>query len=528
MDRTRGVIVLLVLPMLTSLACALGGAPSTVAPSATASLRREEAMVEVEAEVLAGERALDLLPTLAPPNDEAFDDMFFEDYGVNPFVDTEDDHLSTFALDVDTGSYTVMRSYVNRGELPPDEAVRVEEFVNYFDQAYDYPPEGEAFAIRLDGGPFAFAETDRYLMMRVGIQGYAVAAADRQDVALTFVIDVSGSMDMENRLGLVKRSLELLVEQLRAGDSVGIVVYGSNARAVLDPTSGEDKGAILEAIYSLHSEGATNAEEGLLKGYQMALEGYNPDGINRVILCSDGVANIGRTGSDSILERIKGYVSEDVTLTTVGFGMGNYNDVLMEQLANNGDGFYAYVDTLREAQRLFVDNLTSTLQVIAKDAKVQVAFDPEVVARYRLVGFENRAIADDEFRDDTVDAGEIGAGHCATALYEIKLHPKASGRIATVHLRWEDPDTHEVTEQSHDFGTVDLSGSFGSARPHFQMAVVVAEFAEILRESYWAQTSTLASVLEEAERVEKLLPGDADVAEFVELVRQAQAIEGSE
>ena len=311
-----------------------------------------------------------------------------ESSGVNPFIDTEDDHLSTFALDVDTGSYTIARRYVTDGNLPPEDAVRVEEFVNYFDQDCAYPPEGQAFAIHVDGASFPFAETERYRMIRIGIQGYAVPAEERKDVSLTFVIDVSGSMDMENRLELVKRSLELLVEQLRPTDAVGIVVYGSEARVVLEPTSGAEKGAILEAIYALHPEGSTNAEAGLRLGYQQALSGFKPDGINRVILCSDGVANVGNTGAGSIWEAIKGYASEGVTLTTVGFGMGNYNDVLMEQLADNGDGFYAYVDTLKEAERLFVENLTSTLQVIAMDAKVQVDFNPEVVARPGDLGFD--------------------------------------------------------------------------------------------------------------------------------------------
>jgi len=425
---------------------------------------------------------------------------------------------------VDTGSYTIARRYVTDGNLPPEDAVRVEEFVNYFDQDYAYPPEGQAFAIHVDGASFPFAETERYRVMRVGIQGYAVPPEERKDVSLTFVIDVSGSMDMENRLELVKRSLELLVEQLRPTDSVSIVVYGSDARAILAPTSGAEKGAILEAIYALQPEGSTNAEAGLRLGYRQALGAFKPGGINRVILCSDGVANVGQTGAESIWEAVKGYASEGVTLTTVGFGMGNYNDVLMEQLADNGDGFYAYVDTLKEAERLFVANLTSTLQMIALDAKVQVDFNPEVVARYRLIGFENRAVADEEFRDDTVDAGEIGAGHSVTALYEIKLHPDAAGRIATVYMRWEDPDTHEVTELSRDFDSGDVAGSFSAAAPHFQWDVVVAEYAEILRGSYWAEGSTLATVLEEAERVGRLLPDDPDVAEFVDLVRRASTI----
>jgi Ca-activated chloride channel family protein len=204
--------------------------------------------------------------------------------------------------------------------------------------------------------------------------------------------------------------------------------------------------------------------------------------------------------------------------------MGNYNDVLMEQLADNGDGFYAYVDTLREAERLFVQNLTSTLQAIALDAKVQVDFNPEVVARYRLVGFENRAIADEDFRDDTVDAGELGAGHAVTALYEIKLHPDAAGRIATIYMRWQDPDTLEVAELSLDFDSADLAESFTATTPRFQWTVVVAEYAEVLRNSYWAEGNTLAGVLEEAERVSKLLPDDPDVAEFVELVQKAAQI----
>jgi Ca-activated chloride channel family protein len=400
----------------------------------------------------------------------------------------------------------------------------VEEFVNYFEQGYAYPPEGQAFAIYVDGAPFPFAETERYRMMRVGIQGYAVPPEARKAASLTFVIDVSGSMEMENRLGLVKRSLELLVEQLRPSDSVAIVVYGSEARVVLEPTRGDRQSTILKAVHSLRPSGSTYAEAGLRLGYEMASRAYNPEGINRVILCSDGVANVGRTGPDSILGVIQGYVDEGITLTSVGFGMGNYNDVLLEQLADDGDGFYAYVDTLKEARRLFEENLTSTLQTIALDAKVQVDFNPDVVARYRLVGFENRALADEDFRDDSVDAGEVGAGHSVTALYEVKLHPAAGGRLATVYLRWEDPDSHEVVELSRDFYSDEMAGTFTSASPYFQQAVMVAEYAEILRESYWAQDSTLAGLLAEAERVGELLAEDADVGEFVDLVRRANRV----
>ena len=205
-----------------------------------------------------------------PPNNQEPYDMFFEDYGVNPSIDTEDDNLSTFALDVDSGSYTIMRSYLSEGNLPPSDSVRVEEYVNYFDQGYPSPPVHQAFGIYLDGAPAPFTQTERYQMLRVGVQGYQIPAEERKDASLTFVIDVSGSMDMDNRLGLVKRSLELLVEQLRPGDRVSIVVYGSEARVILEPTSGADKGAILEAIYNLRPEGATNAEAGIRLGYQTA------------------------------------------------------------------------------------------------------------------------------------------------------------------------------------------------------------------------------------------------------------------
>jgi Ca-activated chloride channel homolog len=456
-----------------------------------------------------------------PPNNRQPYDMFFENYGVNPSIETEDDHLSTFALDVDTGSYTIMRNYLSEGNLPPSDSVRVEEYVNYFDQGYPNPPAHQAFGIYIDGAPSPFTQSERYQMLRVGIQGYQVPEYERKDASLTFVIDVSGSMDMDNRLGLVKRSLELLVEQLEPRDTVSIVVYGSDARVVLDPISGSDKGRILDAIYSLHPEGATNAEAGIRMGYQMAMLAYNPEGINRVILCSDGVANVGVTGPDAILEEVGHYVEENVTLTTIGFGMDNYNDVLMEQLADNGDGFYAYVDDLREARKLFIDQITGTLQTIAMDAKVQVEFNPEVVRRYRLVGFENRAIADNQFRDNTVDAGEIGAGHSVTALYEIKLYPEAYGNIATVFMRWQDPDTRQVVELSKDFNTSELQGVFEYADPYFQRAVVVAEYAEILKKSYWAEESSLSHVYHEAERISEMLPPDEEMGEFMELIRRA-------
>ena len=433
------------------------------------------------------------VPPLNPPNDEAYHDMYFKGTGTNPFIDTEDDHLSTFAMDVDTGSYSVTRRYLTDGYLPPPEAVRVEEFVNTFDYNYD-PPTEDAFAIHIDGAPSKFGEGKRLQLLRIGLQGRVIPAEHRKDAILTFVIDVSGSMSQENRLGLVKKALTLLVNQLRPTDKVGIVVYGSRGRLVLPHTGIEQRSEILAAINSLAPNGSTNAEEGLRIGYDLAWRNTSVNHINRIILCSDGVANVGNTGPDAILKEIRTYVNKGIRLSTVGFGMGNYNDVLMERLADTGDGSYAYVDTLTEAKRIFVENLTGTLQLIAKDAKIQVDFNPEVVSRFRLLGYENRRLAHEQFRDDTVDAGEVGSGHQVTALYEVKLYPDATGKLATVSIRYADADNHRVSEVSEDISVSQLHESFDAAPVTFRLAAAVAEFAEILRESYWAKDGSLDPV----------------------------------
>lgn len=499
----------------------LMGACAPAAPQAATEAPMHEYEVSAAEEAAAPANYPSPMPTMAAPNGEPYDTTFFENYGVNPTIDTEDDHLSTFALDVDTGSYTVARRFLSDGNLPDKDAVRVEEFVNYFSQGYRLPDEEERFNIAIDGGKAPFTESERYQMMRVGIQGYAVSPENRKDASLTFVIDISGSMDRENRLGLVKDALELLVHELGEDDTVSIVVYGSNARVVLEPTAADRKPKIMRTINSLHSGGSTNAEAGLRLGYRQALAAFIPGGINRVILCSDGVANVGETSAGGIWDEIKYYASEGVTLTTVGFGMGNYNDTLMEQLADQGDGFYAYVDEIDEAERVFVTNLTSTLQVIAMDARVQVDFNPEVVSRYRLVGFENRDMADEDFRNDEVDAGEMGAGHSVTALYEIKLYPEVDGEIVSVHLRWIDPETRAPSEMSRGFYTYDLHRDFDEADLYFQRSVLVGEFAEILRDSFYAEEVDMMDVLYEVKRVANLLEYDPEMKDFESMVKKA-------
>ena len=472
-----------------------------------------------------GSEGFNVIGGTATVNDEPYDLTFFQHYGVNPFIDTEDDHLSTFAMDVDTASYTVARRFVQDGNLPDPDSVRVEEFVNFFDQGYD-PPTEDAFAIHFEGSPSPFGSSNHWLM-RVGLQGRSIDPGQRKDATLIFAIDVSGSMAREDRLGMVKRALQLLVDELNPADEVGIVVYGNRGRVVLEPTSGDNKDAIMSAVRSLNSGGSTYVEDGLKLAYKLAGEQARkerPGRITRVLLLSDGVGNVGRTGADSILRQIRDNVEEGVTLTTVGFGMGNYNDVLMERLANDGDGSYYYIDSLTEARRIFSENLVGTLQVIAKDAKVQVDFNPDVVSRYRLLGYENRRVADEDFRNDAVDAGEVGAGHSVTALYELKLIDDADGAMATVAVRYEDPDTGEVSELSREFQRSDLAAGFEKASPRFQMAAVVAEYAELLRGSYWAQDGSLNAVVPEARRVRDLLAEDVSVAEFADLAARTEQV----
>ena len=432
---------------------------------------------------------------LNPPNGAAYHDVFFKGHGTNPFIDPEDDNLSTFGMDADSASYSVTRRCLQDGHLPPTEAVRIEEFINAFD--YDYtPPTDAAFALHLEGAPSKFGEGKRRQLLRIGIQGRVVPDVERKNAVLTFVIDVSGSMGMENRLGLVKKALRLLVKQLRPADKIGIVVYGTNARVVLPHTSVVNREHILERIDALCTEGVTNLEDGIHKGYELACRNSESDCINRVILCSDGVANAGQTASDALLKQIRDYVDDDgIFLTTVGFGMGNYNDELMEELAKKGNGNYAYVDTLNEARRIFVENLTGTLQVIAKDAKVQVAFNPDTVRQFRLIGYESRQMKHEDFRNDDADAGEIGSGHNVTALYEIKLNKGVdNSKLAKVSIRYEDSDTEKVTEVSENFRVEDLKDTFEDTSPGLQFAATLAQFAEILRESFWVKNGCLKTV----------------------------------
>jgi len=460
------------------------------------------------------------------PNDAPYGDVFFSDYGVNPFVDTSDDALSTFGLEVDTGSYTVVRRYLADGHLPPREAVRVEEVVNFFDYGDPPPQPGDDVRLAAEGTPSPYTENDAYRVLRIGVRFRDVDTEARPPAVLTFVVDVSGSMARENRLGLVQRALASLLANLRSDDRVGLVVYGSTGEVLIEPTT--DHLMVRRAIDRLAPGGSTNAEEGLVLGYRLADEFYRSDGINRVILCSDGVANVGRTGPESILARIRSEAERGIELTSVGFGMGNYNDVLLEQLADAGDGRYAYVDTFKEARRLFVEELTGTLLTVAHDAKVQVEFDPDVVTRWRLLGYENRDVADERFRDPTVDAGEIGAGHHATAVYEVKLADDAPrrGTVATLRLRYRPAGDSREVEIEQRLAVTDLERRWDDAPSSLRLAASVAELAELLKGTYWARGGSFETVARELERLADERDGDPQVAEVAALARTATRLAG--
>ena len=464
-------------------------------------------------------------PLPIEPAGTPYDGVTFEDPGVNPFVDPQQDRQSTFGLDVDTASYTVARRFVDDGNLPDPASVRVEEFVNYFDQGYAPPEEGD-FAIHIDGSPSPFLSEEEVLL-RVGVKAREDSSRRRPDASLTVVIDVSGSMARENRLELVKRSLRLLVDGLRRDDRVGIVVYGTQARVVLQPTSATDSETILAAIDSLEPEGSTNAEAGLRLGYDMARGQLREEGINRVILASDGVANVGATDAETILGRVRDDAEAGIQLVTVGFGMGNFNDVLLEKLADNGDGFYAYVDDLDEARRLFVEDLTGTLESVALDARVQVEFDPAAVEAYRLIGFENRAIDDEAFRDADVVAGAIGAGHASTALYALRLTGETGlqGRIGTVSLRWAEPVSSRPRELARDIHPADLARSFGATNPTFKLDALVSAAAEHFRGSRYGGTYGLRDVVRVAHDISEDLPQTDEVHGFIDLISEAARLE---
>ncbi|MFY0568892.1 YfbK domain-containing protein [Archangium lansingense] len=464
----------------------------------------------------------------APPTEritslpqQPFSDMYFKSYGVNPTIDTEEERFSTFSVDVDRASYALARGYLERGAMPDEQAVRVEEFVNSFDYGYRSDPESP-FSVHVEG--FPSPNRKGYHVVHIGLKAREVSRQQRKPTHLVFVIDVSGSMNIENRLGLVKQALRLLVNELDERDRVSIAVYGSAAHLVIGPTSAAEKHKLMEAIDEFYSDGSTNAQAGIELGYSIASEHFLKGGINRVILCSDGVANNGITDADGIWERVRAQAAKGITLTTIGFGMGNYNDVLMERLAQVGEGNYAYVDQLEEARRIFVQNLTGTLQVVAKDVKLQLEFDRKAVARYRLVGYENRMLTKEQFADDRVDAGEVGAGHSVTAIYEVKLR-EPTDTFAALRIRYKEPEGGDSRELEKQLPSSVLRPAYGRTAPPTRLSYVAAAFAEKLRGSYWIRTLSWEQLHALWEALDEPLRDRPDVKELGALIRKAQGLD---
>jgi Ca-activated chloride channel family protein len=452
----------------------------------------------------------------APPG--LLEDNTFVDAGTSGFVATAQDARSTFALDVDTGSFSVGRTLLREGRRPPPASIRVEEWVNAV-VGPGAAPTGTALGVGVTQG--SRTDGDRQTrLVQVDVTAREVTDADRPPVAITLVVDTSGSMDIRERLGLVKASLALLAQTLRDDDTIAVVTYEDRAQALLEPTPVSETDTILEAIDDLRPGGSTNLEAGLRTGYREARAAMRPDALDVVVLASDGVANVGVTDGGELAETIARAGDDGIHLVTVGFGMGNYNDHLMEQLADQGDGFYAYVDTFEEAERLFVEDLTSTLTVVARDARVQVAFDETAVQSYRLVGYDNRAVADDDFADRDLDAGEVGAGHDVTALYELRLTPQAEPGdvLGEVALRWR---TDEGAQQQSRT-PVALTETEEPAR--LRLAFLVADLAELLKGSEPATARELT--LEQlAKRAAELEAADVEgAAEVTRLVEQALAL----
>ncbi len=447
----------------------------------------------------------------------------YHDWGKNPWVDAHKDHLSTFAADVDTASYTIMRRKLHDGQLPPEASVRVEEYVNYFRYAFPAPIAGSPFGVIMDAAPSPLAP-DRYIL-RVGVGTKEKTLEERKPAHLVFLVDVSGSMSSPDKLPLAQQSLRILVANLKATDTVALVTYAGGTRVVLPPTGIDDKAKILAAIDELTAGGSTAMASGLDLAYEQAMAGLGPNVISRVLVLTDGDANVGPVGHDKILQIIASRAKAGVTLSTVGFGMGNYKDNDMEQLADKGNGNALYIDSLSAANKAFAQQLGSTLEVVAKDVKLQVDFDPSVVSSYRLVGYEDRDIKDEDFRNDKVDAGEVGAGHQVTAMYEVRLVPVigANKPFGAVHIRHKAPDGDRATEAVFTM-PAPAAATFAAASNDLRFAFAVAAYADVLRGAKDAKPWSLETI----EQIARDAAGDdPDRAEFVGLVETARKLRGA-
>ena len=446
-----------------------------------------------------------------------------EDHRVASMRNASEESTSTFAVDVDTAAYSIARRSLKTNRMPTPTLVRVEEFINFFRYDYD-PPTSEAFSIQLDGAKSPVDAQKHFV--RVGLQSKIVSDAERLPSNIVFLMDTSCSMTSGDKLAMAKKSMEIAVEHLGPRDQIAITTYAGGVAMVLPPTrvTDQNRSRILEAIRTMQTSGGTAMASGLGLAYQQAAKMLAPSTNTRIVVMSDGDANIGSTSPDEILRQVAGYVSEGVRLSTIGFGDGNYKDAMMETLANKGNGNYFYVDSLVHADRVFGRDLTKMLQDVAQDVKIQVEFSPNAVKTWRLVGYENRHIANQDFRNDAVDAGEIGAGHQVTALYEVELQPGARGPLATVRVRSKVPGAMKASEVERELSVERIDRSFTLTSNTMKVAVASMATAELLRHSPWADAWTfdrVASILED-------LPNRGrDETELLALVKKAKSLSGS-
>jgi len=462
----------------------------------------------------------------------------------NPFIRVSDDPRSTFAIDVDTASYSNVRRMLNQNQMPPKDAVRIEEMVNYFSYRYDAPTGKDPIAIHVEvTSPFW---APKHRLVKVGLRSKDIDLSTRKRVNLVFLIDVSGSMTAENKLPLVKRSLHLLVEQLRDDDRIAMVVYAGSSGLVLPATSGAEKDRIREAIDRLQSGGSTNGGQGIQLAYSTAAANYIQDGVNRVILATDGDFNVGVTSEGDLVRMVQEKAKSGISLTVLGYGIGNYKDSTLEKLADKGNGNYAYIDTFREAKRVLVEQMAGTLLTVAKDVKLQLEFNPATVAAYRLIGYENRLLEHADFDDDAKQGGDVGAGLSVTALYEVvpigvpldvpgakplkyqepqKVRGSRRDELLTVSIRYKLPEGSRSS--LIETPVRDQPMTWERASNDLRFAAAVAAFGMVLRESPNKGTATFDSALDVALGAVEQTPQSNTPdyrTEFVELIRKARAL----
>ena len=519
-------------------------APAPAADAAVAGAMREQ---RFEAESAAkSARMMSVMPSTGAmpawaPVPEAHER--YEKLDANPVQRVAENPVSTFSVDVDTGSYANVRRFLRDGQLPPKDAVRAEELINYLDYGYQAPRDRDTpFGLIAEVGPTPWNPKTR--LLHVGIQGW-VPPGERPASNLVFLVDTSGSMQSADKLPLVIASLKLLTGKLRAQDRVSLVTYSGQTQVMLEPTPGDQRDKINAALERLQAGGGTNGGAGLELAYSMARQGYIGNGVNRVLVATDGDFNLGVTSFDALLERVEQQRKTGIALTTLGFGTGNYNEQLMERLADAGDGNYAYIDSLSEAQKVLVREAGATLTTIARDVKIQLEFNPALVTEYRLIGYENRQLRREDFANDKIDAGDIGAGHRVTALYEIALAGEGgeriealryggdsriaqakSGELAYLRLRYKSPKEGQQAQSrliERALTRSDIASSLASTSQAFRLSAAVAGFGQLLRGSEYLQGFDYTAV-EKLAREARGADDNGEIGEFMQLVQLADSL----